>query len=67
MADCYTVFVRFADKTKALRLAPDGTTTNRRTHAAMIDTREQAEEAVGKCQSYLDEHHPGSKAWAAPF
>jgi hypothetical protein len=63
----FTVFVRFADEKTARRMTPNGGTTRRRTHAAQIVTRERAEQVAVECQAYLDEHYPGSSAWAGPF
>jgi hypothetical protein len=63
----WAVFVRFADEKTARRMTPDGGTTRRRIHAAQIATKQRAEQVAGECQTYLDEHHPGSSAWAGPF
>lgn len=62
----FAVFVRFADEQTARRMTPDGGTTCRRVHAAQIATRERAEQVAAECQTYLDEHYPGSSAWAGP-
>jgi hypothetical protein len=67
MADRYGVFVRFANEKTAQRLQPNGSTTRRKVHAAMFQTMERAEEVARECQEYLDQHVPGSRAWAAPF
>lgn len=63
----FTVFVRFADETTARRMMPDGGTTRRRIHAAQIATRARAEQVAVACQTYLDQHYPGSSAWAGPL
>jgi hypothetical protein len=62
----YTVFVRFPDQKRAQRIMPNGHTTNRRVHAAIL-TRKEAERAAGLSRDYLDKEHPGSKVWIAPF
>ncbi|WNV83123.1 hypothetical protein [Umezawaea sp. Da 62-37] len=62
----FTVFVRFPDEKTARRATPDGGTTRRKVHAAIL-TRAQAERVVELSRSYLDEHHPGSQVWIAPF
>lgn len=67
MSKCFTIFVRFADEKTARRMTPHGDTTRRRVHAAQIATRDKADRVAQECQAYLDEHHPGSRAWAAPF
>jgi hypothetical protein len=36
-------------------------------HAAIFTSAERAEQVVGECQTYLDEHYPGSRAWTTPF
>ncbi|GAB3162112.1 hypothetical protein [Amycolatopsis sp. cg9] len=62
----YTVFVRFPDLPRALRATADGGTTNRKVHAAIL-TRTEAERVVELSRPYLDEHHPGTRIWIAPF
>lgn len=62
----YTVFVRFPDLARALRATPDGGTTHRKIHAAIL-TRAQAERIMELSRPYLDKHHPGTKLWIAPF
>jgi hypothetical protein len=62
----YTILVRFPDLPRALRITPDGHTTNRKAHAAIL-TRAEAEKALGATRPYLDAHHPGATAWMAPF
>jgi hypothetical protein len=67
LTESFTVFVRFAGEKTARRLTPDGGTTRRRVHAALIDSRSKADPIAIECQEYLDRHHPGSTAWAASF
>lgn len=62
----YTVFVRFPDEKTARRATADGGTTRRKIHAAIL-TRAEAERVVELSLPYLDEHHPGSRVWIAPF
>jgi hypothetical protein len=63
----WTVLVRFADQKITQRLMPNGNTTRKRVHAAIFTSAERAEQVAGECQTYLDEHYPGSRAWTAPF
>lgn len=67
MSDRFAIFVRFADEKTTRRMTPDGGTTRRRVHAAQIATRDEADRVAKECQAYLDQHHPGSSAWAGPF
>ncbi|HEY3480362.1 MAG TPA: hypothetical protein VGL02_15805 [Streptomyces sp.] len=62
----YTVFFRFPDLKRALRATPNGGTTNRKIHAAIL-TRAQAERVVELSRPCLAEHHPGTRMWIAPF
>lgn len=62
----FTVFVRFPDLPRALRATADGGTTNRKVHAAIL-TRAEAERVIELSRPYLDEHHPGTRMWIAPF
>lgn len=62
----YTVFFRFPDLKRALRATPNGGTTNRKVHAAIL-TRAEAERVVELSRPYLDEHHPGTRMWIASF
>jgi hypothetical protein len=62
----YTVFFRFPDLKRALRATADGRTTNRKVHAAIL-TRAEAERVIELSRPYLDEHHPGTRMWIAPF
>lgn len=67
MTDRYGVFVRFKGELRAQRVKPDGSTTRRKVHAAMFETKEGAEDAARECQEFLDSHVPGSKAFVGPF
>ncbi|MFI6029496.1 hypothetical protein [Amycolatopsis magusensis] len=62
----YTVFFRFPDQQRAQRATADGRTTTRKVHAAIL-TRAQAERVIELSRPYLDEHHPGTRMWIAPF
>ncbi|UUV32130.1 hypothetical protein NQK81_01395 [Amycolatopsis roodepoortensis] len=61
----FTVFVRYPDEKTAHRVTPDGGTTRRKIHAAIL-THAQAERVIELSRSYLDEH-PGTRMWIAPF
>lgn len=62
----FTVLVRFPDEKTARRTTPDGGTTRRKVHAAIL-TRAEAERVVELSRPYLDEHEPGTRMWLAPF
>jgi hypothetical protein len=63
--DSWTVLVSIPESKLALRLAPDGTLTRRRVHAALIATRSRAERIAAEITA--DPEQPGVTARAARF
>lgn len=65
MVDTWTVMVRFNDRPRAERLTPDGYTTTRRVHAAMIRDKARAESAAAE----IMRDHPEfvTRAWVQAF
>ena len=59
----YTVMVKAEDMKVAMRLAGDGTLTNRKVHAAIFGTRDYAQEVADR----IEANNPDVTATVKPF